>query len=199
MAASRPAGRDWARHPRIRLAAARLLQGSVVAYPTEAVWGLGCNPLDADAVARILALKGRPVSKGVILVAASFEQLQPFMGHLTADQAARVGADSDRPVTWVVPAGRLCPGWITGGRDTLAVRVTRHPVAAGLCRAVGGAVVSTSANPQGKPPARSGLAVRRYFGDGVDCLTPGRVGAAARPSEIRDINSGEILRPGDQS
>lgn len=184
----------WPRNPRIRRAARIIRDGGVVAYPTEAVWGLGCDPWNHAAVERILALKGRPVEKGLILIAADTAAIEPYLEGLSSAERATLGAAWPGPVTWLVPANGVAPDWITGGRDTLALRVTAHPVAAGLCRAFGGPLVSTSANPQGLPAAVSLTRVKAYFGQEVDACTPGRVGGAIRPSEIRDLRSGRIVR-----
>ena len=187
---------NWDLSPRISIAARHLACGQVLAYPTEAVWGLGCDPFNPDAVETLLRLKQRPEAKGLILIAASVDQLTPFLGDLTGDEISRLDAPRQVPTTWVVPVGSRAPRWLTGGRPTLAVRITRHPLAAALCRKFGGPVVSTSANPQGKQPAKSALKVRCYFpGCQVHVLT-GPLGGAAKPSEIRDIRTGEILRPG---
>lgn len=187
---------DWSRNLRIRIAARLLCQGGVIAYPTEAVWGLGCDPLNRLAFQEILDLKQRPLAKGVILIASDIEQIRPYVGNMDDQCWQRIEKPGSRPTTWVVPAGPLAPSWITGNRQSLAVRITRHGVAAGLCRAFGGALVSTSANPGGLPPARNALKVRCYFGDRLAAIAPGNVGAANRPSEIRDIQTGQILRPG---
>jgi len=188
--------RHWLNHPRLRRAARAIRAGGVVAYPTEAVWGLGCDPLDGGAVDAILDLKGRKMTKGVILIAADLAQALPFVGELTSAQRERLAQPGASPVTWVVPASALAPVWITGGRDTLALRITGHPVAAALCRLAGTPLVSTSANPQGLPPARTAMKVRCYFADRLADIAPGAVGRAAKPSEIRDIRTGAILRPG---
>ena len=181
---------------RIRRAAHHLWSGGVIAYPTEAVWGLGCDPLDPEAFDHILELKRRPVEKGVILIAASAGQLRPYLGDLSAEEMKRLRSPRPVPTTWVVPASPHAPEWITGGRRTLAARITGHPLAAALCRVFGGPIVSTSANPQAKPPARTALKVRCYFPAGEVHVVPGPLGGVARPSEIRDLRSGEILRPG---
>ncbi|HEX4881543.1 MAG TPA: L-threonylcarbamoyladenylate synthase, partial [Porticoccaceae bacterium] len=140
-------------HPSVRTAAHAMRAGGVVAYPTEAVWGLGCDPDDAAAVARVIALKGRDPGKGLILVAAELDMLAPYLRGLHPQWLARMAATWPGPVTWLIPDnGRALP-LVTGGQGTLAVRVTAHPVAAALSRAFGGAIVSTSANPQGLPPA----------------------------------------------
>lgn len=168
----------------------------VIAYPTEAVYGLGCDPLEAAAVARILHIKRRDAAKGVILIAARIEQVLPFMAKLPGEVLAKLEASWPGPVTWVVPAASHVPAWLTGGRTTLAVRVTAHPVARALSEACDMALVSTSANRSGQAPARSGLMVRMQLGEAVDCIVPGAVGGLLRPTEIREAITGKILRAG---
>ena len=187
---------NWELTPRLRIAAAMLRAGEVVAYPTEAVWGLGCDPLNEQAVARILELKGRAMAKGLILIAASTGQLTPFVAALRPEERARLEEERAVPTTWLVPASRRAPDWLTGGRDSIAVRITRHPVAAALCRVFGGPVVSTSANPGGMAPAKTALRVRHYFRSEGLYILAGPLGGANRPSEIRDLRSGDIIRPG---
>lgn len=179
---------------RLHWLARRLHGGAVIGYPTEAVFGLGCDPLNPHAFARLLALKARSPRKGVILIASDYSQLEPYLGPLPDAVAARVLPDWPGPRTWLLPAATGVPAYLTGGRDTLAVRVTAHPVAAALCRVFGGALVSTSANKSGYSPARSALRTRLLFGTGVDYVVSGAVGGLARPTPIRDGRSGELLR-----
>jgi L-threonylcarbamoyladenylate synthase len=179
---------------RLALAAHWLAAGGVIAYPTEAVYGLGCEPLDAQAVRRLLAAKARSEDKGLILVAADWSQLEPYVlpldpGCMTAIRAAWPG-----PVTWLLPARPDTPRWLTGRHATLAVRVTAHPLAAALCRRWGGALVSTSANRAHRRPARTALAVRRALGADVDYILAGPCGGNRRPSTIRDGLTGAVLR-----
>jgi L-threonylcarbamoyladenylate synthase len=180
----------------LRSAAAALRAGGVVAYPTEAVFGLGCDPRDAAALARLVALKGRPADLGVIVIAAEFSQLAPYLAPLPAELEARAAATWPGPVTWVWPAAAGLPALLTGGRGTLAVRVTAHQPAAALCHAFGGALVSTSANRHGAPPARTAVEVRATFPDGLAAVLDLPCGGAARPTEIRDAVGGQVLRPG---
>lgn len=180
---------------RLREAARLLRGGAVLAYPTEAVYGLGCNPLDGPAVRRLLAIKGRPLHKGLILIAADVEQLLPFVGSLSDAQWQQVQAEWPGPVTWVLPAAPDLPAWLSGGRDTIAVRVTAHGPAAELCRAAGMPLVSTSANASGRPPARTALQARLRC-PGVDAVLAGPTGGRRRPTEIRDLGSGRQLRAG---
>ena len=174
----------------------RLREGAVIGYPTEAVFGLGCDPGNEAAFRRLLALKRRPEAKGVILIAADEQQLAPYLGHIEPSIRERIRAGWPGPVTWIVPAAANVPGWLTGGRDSLAVRVTDHPVAAALCRAFGGALVSTSANRSGQPPARSALRCRMLFGSGLDAVVHAPVGGLARPTAIYDARTGATIRAG---
>lgn len=177
--------------------ARRILQaGGIVAYPTEAVYGLGCDPRNPDAVMRLLALKQRPWQKGMILIATDLQQLGPFLLPMTADIEARVLASWPGPVTWLLPARPEVPYWLRGEHRTLAVRVTAHPLAAALCRIFGGPIVSTSANLAGHEPARSALRVQRELGESVDYILHGALGELAQPTEIRDAQTGRVIRAG---
>lgn len=179
---------------RLRLAARCIRRGGVVAYPTEAVYGLGCDPWNGEAVARLLAIKRRPASKGLILIGAEPEQLWPFVERLAPELMEPILASWPGPNTWLLPARDITPKWLTGRFDTLAVRVTAHPLAAALCRVHGGAIVSTSANRAEHPPARDSLGVRLALDDGPDYLLAGPCGGADRPSRIRDGRTGRVLR-----
>lgn len=178
----------------LRAAIAALDRGGIVACPTEAVWGLSCDPLDERACLRLLALKHRHWSKGLILVAADFAQLEPFVEVPSNNALRRATATWPGPATWIFPASDRTPMWISGDHDGVAVRVTAHPVLRALCRRYGGPLVSTSANPAGREPARSAYEVRRYFRSGVDALLPGALGGLAKPTTIRDAATGHILR-----
>ncbi len=173
-----------------------LRAGGVVAHPTEAVWGLACNPLDEQAVLRVLALKQRPVAKGLILVASEFDQLEPFVEPVYGSKRARIETSWPGPITWLMTARPGCPSWVRGVHTTVAVRVTAHALTRALCDAFGGPLVSTSANPATRPPARTAQRVRQYFGQTVDYLLAGATDARARPSEIRDAETGAVIRNG---
>ncbi len=179
---------------RLRCAVAALRAGGVIAYPTEAVWGLGCDPWNEEAVRRLLRLKRRPEAQGLILIAASREQLAPLLAPLPRERAEEICASWPGPVTWLLPAAPGVPRWLTGGRQSVAVRVTAHPPAARLCSAYGSALVSTSANRSGGRAARSASEVRYDFGRQLDALLPGVVGGRCRPTPIRDGASGAYVR-----
>lgn len=178
----------------LRRAAATLRGGGLVAYPTEAVFGLGCDPWQWPAFERLVRLKGRALSKGVILIAADFGQLRPVLDPAYATLWAAARRSWPGPVTWVLPAHRQVPKWITGGRRTIAVRVTAHPVAAQLCRQFGGPLVSTSANRSGAAPLRDPRRVRLRLGRAVDRVIHGPLGDRDRPTEIRDGGTLAVIR-----
>ncbi len=180
----------------IRQAVRALRSGGVIAYPTEGVWGLGCDPFDPEAVAKLLALKHRDVGKGLILIAATIEQFAPYLRELTSAQRTVLANSWPGPQTWVVPHGSTLPDWVTGYKPTVALRVSAHPIAAALCRRYGGPIVSTSANPADCAPARTAFKVRCYFDGKLDYVLPGRLGGQSGPTPIRDLASGRLLRGG---
>jgi len=175
-------------------AANALAAGGIIACPTEAVWGLSCAPMNQRAVLRLLQLKKRDWRKGLILVAADFEQLQPYVELPSNNAMKRATATWPGPATWVFPAAARTPPWLSGEHDSIAVRVTAHPVVRALCSRVGGALVSTSANPSARKPALSATQVHLYFKGGVDVVVPGALGGLAKPTTIRDVSTGHILR-----
>lgn len=177
----------------LRMAARIAVAGGVIAYPTEGVFGFGCRPDDAGAVLRILDIKQRDPLAGLVLIAASEEQLDGWIE--LPDNAPDLRSSLAAPVTWVVPATAAVPPWIRGRHPTVAVRITEHPVARALCEEADMPLVSTSANVAGRPPARTPWILRRQFRTLVDSIVPGHCGPAGGPSEIRDIQSGRTLRP----
>ena len=168
-------------------------RGGVIAYPTEGVFGLGCLPDNVEAVARVLDIKQRDPAKGLVLIAANVEQLDDWINLPLNDQD--LTSDSDRTITWISPAASDVPASIRGSHASVAVRVTTHPIARALCEAAESALVSTSANISGRPPARNALVLRRNLRSLVDYIVPGQCGPASGPSEIRVYGSGEIVRP----
>lgn len=178
----------------LRRAAQVVATGGLIAYPTEAVFGLGCDPWSQAAVLRLLRVKERPIAKGLILIGAEFAQLAPFVTEVEPERMAVVRASWPGPFTWLLPTRPGTPRWLTGTHETLAVRVTAHPIAAALCRAWGQALVSTSANRSTQPPARTALGVRLRLGNQLDYLVPGACGPGSRPSRICDARTGALVR-----
>ena len=181
----------------LRSAAVSVRAGGVIAYPTEAVFGLGCDPCDEAAIGRVIDLKRRARDKGLIVIAADSAQLDGLIAPKARAEfetrAAQAAVDG-RATTFVVPAGRLAPLLLCGGRSTIAVRICNHPIARSLCHYADGPLVSTSANRSGSQPARTAVQARRWFLSQVDVIVGGRVGRDARPSRIIDLMSGEVLR-----
>ena len=181
------------RLPDIRRLRAWLRRGGIIAYATESCYGLGCDPRDARAVGRILALKGRPRAKGLILIGSEFRQFARFLAPVPASLAERFPAWWPGPNTLLLPVSRRCPRWLRGQHAKLAVRLTAHAETARLCHALGMALVSTSANRGGRRPLKTAAACRAAFGRQVRVL-PGRVGRRRAPSTILDPRSGMVVR-----
>ena len=176
----------------ITQAVTRLRRGGIVAYPTESVYGLGCDPGNRTAVMRLLRIKRRTPVKGLILIAADVEQLRPWV----AEIPAHVRATWPGAHTWLVRPRQGVAYWITGRHARIAVRVSAHASVRALCQAAGMALVSTSANRAGQVPARSYREVLRRFGADVDYVLPGHVGRRKQPTPIVDADSGQLIRPG---
>jgi len=170
--------------------------GQVIAYPTEAVYGLGCDPRNETAVRKLLALKGRHESAGLVLIASEFAQLRSWVADVSQALLDRAMQTWPGPVTWLFPRAEGVPDFVAGRHATVAVRITAHVPSRQLCTAFGSALISTSANPTTDPPARSVAEVRKYFGAGLAGILDGELGDGRKPSEIRDLASGSIIRAG---
>jgi L-threonylcarbamoyladenylate synthase len=178
----------------VREAVRRLEDGGIIAYPTETLYGLGCDPLNATAALHLINLKQRRIEQGLILVASRFEQLEPYLSPVPAAIRKRVTRVSKQPVTWVLPCPEYVPVWLRGEHHSLAVRITTHPVSAALCDRWGGPLVSSSANIHGRPAALTPLAVRKAFNNQLDYILHSTQAGTNHPSQIRDALSGAILR-----
>ncbi len=179
---------------RCQSAAQSLRQGGVIAYPTEAVWGLGCDPANQAAVERLLALKSRPMDKGLILVSGDIADFQRWLDPLPAAARERILASWPGPHTWLLPDPLNLPRWLKGEHASIALRCSAHPLIASLCSAFGGPIVSTSANPAGAPPALTEADVRAYFGTELDAVVAGALGGLSQPTTIRDALTGDLIR-----
>ena len=166
----------------------------VIVYLTEAVWGLGCDPFDEKAVSRVLALKSRSLDKGLILIGGSIEQFAFLLDDLADDLMVKLRSSWPGPTTWLIPHQNRVPAWVHGSHQTVAVRVSGHPIVSQLCTAFGGPLVSTSANPQGQPSALTVAEVERYFATGLEGIVSGELGGAQQPSTICDLLSGKTIR-----
>ena len=180
-------------------AAQILQQGKVLAYPTEAVWGLGCDPFNEQAFLEILRLKQRPIEKGVILLAGQLSQVEHLLTEIDPIireqiiQSWTQRARTERATTWLLPADDKIPQWIKGQHAQVAVRVTNHPLCIALCNAFNGFIVSTSANSAGLEPARSLQQASQYFGSELNYLN-GDLGLSREPSKIIDASTAQVIR-----
>ncbi len=178
---------------KIRQAVLALNQGQVIAYPTEAVYGLGCDPWHEHAVYSVLDIKDRSWQKGLILVAADLNQLDDFIEPIDSGLALEITNSWPGPTTWVLPAKKGVPEYLRGDHSTIAVRITAHKKTAELCRQFGGAIVSTSANKTGRRSAKSSRQVRWNLPE-ISMVLSGQCGDADKPTQIRDGQTGAILR-----
>jgi len=178
---------------RIKKAVQTLNDGDIIAYPTEAVYGLGCDPWNDSAIQKLLRIKQRPWQKGLILIAADIEQLHEFISPITAAQLNSVEKTWPGHTTWLMPVSAHISPYLTGQHNTIAVRVTAHQQTAELCRSFGGPIVSTSANHAGKPPAKTHRAIKFHLPE-VNLILKGRCPATGQTSTIRDLQSGKKIR-----
>ncbi|WP_159714510.1 Sua5/YciO/YrdC/YwlC family protein [Blochmannia endosymbiont of Camponotus nipponensis] len=173
----------------------QLYQGKVIVYPTESVFGLGCDPDSKHAVYALLKIKNRSWKKGLILIAANYTQLLKYIDDSCLDkkQQSQVFSTWPGPVTWVFPAKTNSPYWLTGQFSSLAVRISHFEPIQRLCLAFGKPLVSTSANLSGRSPARTIAEVYKQFGNDISIMHEDVLGRS-KPSEIRDVMTGKLIR-----
>ncbi|RUO35548.1 threonylcarbamoyl-AMP synthase [Aliidiomarina shirensis] len=173
-----------------------LTNHGLIAYPTEAVFGLGCAPYDEVAVRKLLALKQRPEHKGLILIAADYSQLLDYVDDkkIPQDKRFTVLQHWPGPITLVLPARPEVPRYLRGDFDTIAVRVTAFEPVRRLCKALGTPLVSTSANRSGQAPFVTAEGVYQEFGSDIDWIMAGDTGGRDAPSKIFNPLTQEVLR-----
>ena len=171
-------------------------QGAIFGYPTDTIWGLGCHPLIARSVARILQIKQRSPAKGLILLASRLEYCAAYV-NANAEQLKPIQTPAETPTTWLVDASDFCPAWIRGQHSTVAIRITDHPLVQQICDRLESPIVSTSANRASKSTARNLIQMRKEFGDELDFIVAGYTTGGGRPSKIKSLASGSTLRSGD--
>ena len=178
----------------IRLAARALHRGEVIAYPTESVFGLGCDPSNIDAIEQLLLIKSRTAAKGLILIASDINQLEPWVDFNQVPDMQLLINSWPGAETWIVPARKHISPLLTGNHKTLAVRVTAHPIASSLCHQFNGPITSTSANRNGQREARDLFTARQFFNDKIDYYLPGTISGNPKPSRIRNAMNGQTIR-----
>lgn len=180
---------------RLREISRQINRGAIIAYPTDTIWGLGCNPLSKQAIMRLQHLKRRSANKGLILLSSRLDYLQPYIDPDEYNKYHHhLSVISVEPLTWIVKASRVCPDWLTGNRDTLAIRLTRVKLVNQLCELMHSPLVSTSANISGRSPIRNSLLAHKHFQQSVDFIVEGFKTRSTQASRIKDLKTGKILR-----
>jgi len=175
-----------------------LRRGGVIALPTETVYGLAANAEDELAVRRVFAIKGRPATHPLIVHVARAEELSSWARHVPEEAHRLAAAFWPGPLTLVLPRSARATDAVTGGQDTVALRVPDHPVALAVLDALGGGVAAPSANRFGRVSPTTAEHVRVDLGDEVDLLLDGGPCTVGVESTIVDLSSGApaVLRPG---
>ncbi|QOI11199.1 Sua5/YciO/YrdC/YwlC family protein [Blochmannia endosymbiont of Colobopsis nipponica] len=183
----------------IRSVLEALQNGQVIAYPTETILSLGCDPDNFNAVKRLLKIKQRSWKKGFILVGANCSQFFRYIdeAYLTYHYCMKIRTVYSQPITWVIPARFTTPCWLTGRFSSVAVRLSIFKPLQELCLSFGKALISTSANLSGYSPVYTFDDIYRQFGNYVyvpPVLNTKIVNKRSNPSGIRDIITGAWLR-----
>lgn len=180
-------------HWQISLAVKRLKAGGVIAYPTESVYGLGCDASNLAAIAKLLTIKSRSYKKGLIVLVSDVEQACPLLMPLSVEQKELINQPSTRATTWLIDRHPDLSPLLVGKHNKLAVRVTGNPVARRLCELLGTPIVSTSCNVNGKPASQRVSQVRNKMLLKLDKIVNGSC-CGQQPSRIVDLASGIIVR-----
>ena len=168
-------------------------RGAVFGYPTDTIWGLGCHPLIASSVSRLLQIKNRRVDKGLILLSSRIEFCSTYINVNDADLKT-ISQTTSHPTTWLVPASDLCPIWIRGNHPTVAIRICSYPLIHTLCEGLESPLVSTSANRSGCSNARNRIQMQKQFADELDAIVGGFSTGGIAASEIKSLNTGDSIR-----
>ncbi len=180
---------------RLREISKQIDRGALIAYPTDTIWGLGCSPLCFNTVQRLQRLKRRSNNKGLILLSPQLNYLKPFIDKkIYHDYYKQLNTISEQPVTWIVKSSVDCPAWLTGNRDTIAVRLTQLNQLKYLCDFTHLPIVSTSANISGRKPIRNDLLAHKHFHQSVDYIIKGFTTRSQQSSKIINLETGKILR-----
>jgi L-threonylcarbamoyladenylate synthase len=176
----------------IRHAAHIIRSGGIIAYPTDTIYGLGCDPHNADAVDSINLLKQRPPNKPFILLAGHIDQIAPLI--TISKEQKNLITQAAEPTSWIVTASPHAPAWLTDKQNSLTIRISNNAIVKKLCGVLGHAIVSTSANPAGKKPASNSLELHQYFHNHVDKILASQKKLTARPSKIIRLCDNRIIR-----
>ena len=165
--------------------------GGVIAYPTESVYGFGCDPLNKVAVNRILKIKQRSVNKGLIIIATDIKQIKPWVQNIPVNIWEKVV--NSYATNWVLPKSDLVPYWVSGDHQTVVIRISQHQIVRDICKYLGQPIISTSVNVAGRIELSNFIKVRKQFGKHLDFIVHGKVGGLA-PCSIIDPLNNVVLR-----
>lgn len=178
----------------IKNAVDNLRQGKIIAYPTEAIYGLGCDPFNQAAVDRLLKIKNRPEEKGFILIADNWQRVENLVKPIDKTLLKKILSTWPNHITWIFPASSKTPEWIRGAHTTIAIRITSFPVAKKLCEMFEKPIISTSANIEGTKPLKTEKEVKKIFKNQIDYIIDAPVGNHEKPSEMREALTGNVIR-----
>ena len=171
-----------------------LLGGGIIAYPTESVFGLGCDPKNESAVNKLLSIKNRSLDMGLILLGHSTKGIDDWL-NLSNQQMETLLTPTKKPTTYLIPVTHEVPRWIIGKHSSLALRISTMPIIKALSEILGCPIVSTSANTHGQQPLQTREQVQKEFSEALDYIVEGDCGAFNKPSTIVDITTGKEIRP----
>lgn len=180
---------DW----QYRQAIKTLQQGGLIAYPSESVYGLGCDAYNLTAISNLLATKHRSYKKGLIILVSDIEQAYGLINPLSQQQVNQIKNHTGRATTWLITKSSKVSPLLAGNHHKLAIRVTTNPVAKKLCSMMAGPIVSTSCNLNSKPTPQSTSTIRNKFYQKLDQVISGPCGGEAA-SRIVDLETSQILR-----
>lgn len=174
-----------------------LNSGGIIAYPTEACFGIGCNIDNPAGIERIRALKSRSSAQGFIVVADTLDRLHDWIDWMSLSESTRNEIQSSWPgaTTWLIPTSKTCPRSLTGQHDTLAVRISAFPPVQALCNSAQSALVSSSANLKGQRPCKTAKEVFEVFGMQIDYIVDLPIQGLDKPSQIIDARNLQTIRP----
>ena len=164
--------------------------GSIIIYPTEGIYGIGCDAFNQKSVNKVISIKGRSNSKSFIVICSDVIQLKTIINENYVNNQELLAKNF---ITWIVPAHQKCPSWLTIN-NTVAVRITDHPVIDNLCNGLNGPIISTSANYSNQSYINDIKKIEVLFDKKVDYIIEGKLGGEIKSSTIKDIVTKEVLR-----
>lgn len=167
-----------------------LKQGGLIIYPTEGIYGIGCDALNEKSVQNVFNVKYRNNEKSFIVLCSEVVHISKL---ISDDYVQDKKLSEKEFITWIVPISKNCPQWLTKN-NKIAIRLTDHPVIKELCTGIDGPIISTSANISGKKYINNIDIISELFTDEVECIVEGNLGGEAKSSSIIDIATGHILR-----